>query len=180
MGFSRISTIGFLIGKIEDNTDIENNNVKIYTKTFSSMEELWYNRDEIDVFIVRTKLIGVLLGIYSLKKYCLENKKVLIIDDHECYPGCNEIITKVIVRVILNSKEEEEEKGEKGVEDLDPQNKIIRRDIHRDIYLRKETYNLLTFAAKKKIRSVYHETIPVIWENNQLISLYHNITFYSK
>lgn len=72
---------------ISTNQDNSSRVSMIYTMYYS-LQDLWENRCKHQTLVLGIWLPGVRDSITELHKYCINNKKTLLVDVHDHYYGC--------------------------------------------------------------------------------------------
>jgi hypothetical protein len=145
---------------------------------YQSMKNLWKNRHQHRLFIVNAHLPEAIIGMAALQNYCQANSKKLLIDIHQCKPGCEhppDIIEGNNVDLKLEYKRCPNYKC-----CLTHYNSTKAGECH--IRLEKILYDSMVDMAKMALidlGEIYHETVPVTWnsEKKRLESIYGDIWY---
>ena len=134
------------------------------SSTYSRMYSLLINVDKHKAFVVSTFMPGSDIGLPILKHYCLNNNKILVIDTHQCGPGCTSppnIITIVNLKSGIN----------------DPDNIIPPFEV-RDAILEDHIYDEL--VTMSKIERLECESGIIHYNNGKLETLLGDVRYFKR
>ena len=134
-------------------------------RMYTSMEDLWKNREHHKYFVIAMWLPGVKIGLPAFKKYCQENKKFLSLDIHDHYQGCVVLPDLVDIVNVTN--------------DINDPDNIVQPYQEITITLDKSTYLNLLNDTKKRLTGVYYGSIPLHYnpDKSRFESIYGDIHF---